>query len=244
LPDKIKDHIRKRTIKDLYVISGIVISSFIVFCFIDTFELLYEASRKFEQFELDEVIPTLIISSFCFIAFAYRRWKEAKYLSLYCEELSMIDPLTKLPNRRVIERLLTDLPKSAQYPVSLILIDIQGLQSIKEQLGLSLAEHSLIQYLNHLSEQLTDTQLMAQWHSEQFILYCPDTNINSAKQLINELGNAHQNINNSILAQIEVTYAYESIFSDDQVSEALSVLEDNLHKSHLFKKISSSDIRN
>lgn len=239
MPDKIKDHIKKRTIKDLYVISSIVISSFIVFCFIDTFELLYKASRKFELFELDEVIPTLIVSSFCFIAFAYRRWKEAKYLSLYCEELSLTDPVTNFPNRRVIEKLLSDLPKSTQYPVSLILIDIQGLQNIKDRLGLSLAEHSLIQYLNHVTEQLTEQQLIAQWHSEQFIIYCPDTNINLAKQFINELKIAHQNITNSILAEIEVTYAYESIFSDVQVSEALAVLEDNLHKSHLFNKINT-----
>ncbi|MBU2970742.1 diguanylate cyclase [Pseudoalteromonas sp. C2R02] len=239
MPDKIKDHIKKRTIKDLYVICSVVISSFIIFCFIDTFELLYKASRKFEQLELDEIIPTLIVSSFCFIAFSYRRWKEAKYLSLYCEELSLIDPLTHLPNRRVIEKLLTDLPQSAQYPVSLILIDIQGLQSIKERLGLSLAEHSLIQYLNHVTDQLTASQLIAQWHSEQFIIYCPDTNINLAKQLINELETAHQHITNSILSEIEVTYAYESIFSDEQVSEALAVLEDNLHKSHLFNKINN-----
>jgi diguanylate cyclase (GGDEF)-like protein len=236
LPDKIKDHIKKRTIKDLYVIGSIVMCSFIIFCFIDTFEILYEASRKLEQFELDEIIPTLIVSSFCFIVFSYRRWKEAKYLSLYCEELSLIDPLTNLPNRRVIEKLLTDLPQSAEYPVSLILIDIQGLQSIKERLGLSLAEHSLIQYLYHVTEQLNDTQLIAQWHSEQFIIYCPDTNINLAKKIIHSLEVAHHNIKNSILAEIEVTYAYESIFSDEQVSEALAVLEDNLHKSHLFKK--------
>jgi len=240
LPDKIKDHIKKRTIKDLYTISAIVVCSFIVFCVVDTFELLYEASRKFEAFQVDEIIPTLIVSSICFIAFSFRRWKEAKYLSLYCEELSLIDPLTNLPNRRVIEKLLADLPQSAEYPVSLILIDIQGLQSIKERLGLSLAEHSLIQYLTHLTEQLNKTQLIAQWHSEQFIIYCPDTSICLAKQLIKALQDSHQNIQNSILAEIDATYAYESIFSDEQVSEALAVLEDNLHKSHLFKNKEAS----
>ena len=67
--------------------------------------------------------------------------------------------------------------------------------------------------------------MIAQWHSEKFIIYCPDTNIYLAKQLINELETAHQHITNSIFAEIEVTYAYESIFSDDQVSVALAVLE-------------------
>lgn len=80
-----------------------VVYSVIIFCFIETFELLYKASRKFEQLELDEIIPNLIVSSFCFIVLSYRRWKEAKYLSLYCEGLSLIDPLTHLPNRRVIK---------------------------------------------------------------------------------------------------------------------------------------------
>ena len=81
--------------------------------------------------------------------------------------------------------------------------------------------------------------MIAKWHSEKFIIYCPDTNIYLAKQLINELETAHQQITNSIFAEIEVTYAYESIFSDDQVSVALPVLEDNLHKSHLFNKINN-----
>ncbi|SFB96611.1 diguanylate cyclase domain-containing protein [Pseudoalteromonas denitrificans] len=235
MPEKIKDHIRKRTVKDLYFISIIVIVSFIFFSFIDLFEWLYQTSRSIEMLEIDEIIPTFIVLSICSIIFSLRRWKESIYLSLYCEELSLTDPLTNLPNRRVIEKLLADLPNSSEYPVSLILVDIQGLQYIKEQLGLSLAEHSLIQYLNLITQNLNENQLIAQWHSEQFIIYCPHYNHEKTNHLIERLNQVHQNIENTILASINVTYTFENVFSDKQVADVLSQLEDNLHKSHSEK---------
>ena len=108
-----------------------------------------------------------------FSIFSYRRWQDTRAFSLYAEELSMIAPMTNLPNRRAVQRILNQINAKKEYPVGVLLVDIEGLEVIRSKLGQTVLEHVMIEILYHISKHLTGEQLVAYWQAGQFVCLCP-----------------------------------------------------------------------
>ena len=48
---------------------------------VDAFDELYERTRAWEKWELDEVFPSIFVLALCLIWFLYRRWRDADAVS-------------------------------------------------------------------------------------------------------------------------------------------------------------------
>ncbi len=70
-----KTNINKTTI-ELSTIALILILSFLLFSNFDALEKIVEISTKYEEFEVDEIVSTLIVLAFCLVWFSFRRWRE------------------------------------------------------------------------------------------------------------------------------------------------------------------------
>lgn len=121
--------------------------------------------------------------------FAYRRWQDVKILSLFCEELSMLDPFTQLPNQRALERLLLQLKQGQSYPCSFLLVDINGLENIKNTLGLDVSEQVTIELLYQISLKLGTDQLLINRNTSQYMIFCPEGTAQSNAFLIEQIKN-------------------------------------------------------
>ena len=150
---------------------------------------LHNLSHEIVVVGAAELIPTFGVLTLGFAVFSYRRWQDTKALSLYAEELSMIDPMTNLPNRRAVQRLLNQINEKKEYPVGVAMISIEGLENIRSTLGLTVAEHVLIEILYHISKNLTGEQLIAHWQANQFVCLCPGMDHQQAVALNNKLKN-------------------------------------------------------
>ncbi len=230
MPERLKHKIRSRTVKDVYIILIVVVISFIFFSSIDAYALLSGILFSFKQYHLDQLIPTLFVLTVCLTIFSYRRWQEAKYYSLYCEELSLTDPLTNLPNRRAIKRLLNQTTEHEEYPASLLMINIIGLEEKRNVLGLSVAEHILIDLLYHFSSKLSDEQLICYWQSGQFVIFCPKLNKRQAEQLAFNINNIK--LDNKKVAFENITFhcVHATVESESQVLSVIEDLEELLQK--------------
>ncbi len=62
--------------KDLIIVAVISTVSFFLFGYLDVFEWVVEFSLRYEHYEIDEVISTIIVLVFCLVWFAFRRWQE------------------------------------------------------------------------------------------------------------------------------------------------------------------------
>ncbi len=70
-----KTNISKTNI-DLSIMAVISIFSFLIFSAVDLLEKIVVLSAEYEEYEIDEIISTLIVFSFCLVWFSFRRWRE------------------------------------------------------------------------------------------------------------------------------------------------------------------------
>ena len=103
---ELKANLRRRAKFDVVVIAIILLLGFVVAQQFDFLEWIYQSSRQYEHYELDELVPTLLFGVLAFAYFSYRRWHDVKLLSKYLEEQSLTEPVTHIANRRALFALL------------------------------------------------------------------------------------------------------------------------------------------
>jgi diguanylate cyclase (GGDEF)-like protein len=104
--------------------------------------------------------------------------------------LAETDALTGIPNRRALRRRLTDeLRRSARYasPVSLLLIDIDGLKRINDQGGHGAGDRMIRQVAAAVTVTLRASDLGARWGGDEFAIVMPNATTEAAQRLAERL---------------------------------------------------------
>ena len=65
-----------KTLKDLIVISGLLVVAFFLFSSYDVLEAIVDFSSTHEQYEIDELFATLMFLALCMLVFAWRCIKD------------------------------------------------------------------------------------------------------------------------------------------------------------------------
>lgn len=94
------------------------------------------------------------------------------------EAAAQRDPLTGLGNRRCLESRLPPLLRQAdqdQRPLTLALIDADGLRSINERHGHDVGDRVLQELAQLLRENTRGSDLLLRWSGEEFLVVFPDT---------------------------------------------------------------------
>jgi diguanylate cyclase (GGDEF)-like protein len=167
---------RPTFIKELIVLAVFNLIMFILFLSTDTLEIVYEFSRKHEYFELDEVIPLGFTLGVSMLVFSYRRIKELGRMAQTLERLSLVDPLTNLPNRRAGQIKLISWCEHAeqtQKSFHIFQLDLDNFKSVNELYG-QLVGDEIIQLVGQkLTSRLPQGALLYRWLDDNFIIVCP-----------------------------------------------------------------------
>ncbi len=75
-----------RILKDLIIIIATLVVSFLLFSTFDVLELIVDFSQRHEEYEIDELLSTLVVLSICLLLFSWRRIKEADSARLNIEK--------------------------------------------------------------------------------------------------------------------------------------------------------------
>jgi diguanylate cyclase (GGDEF)-like protein len=98
--------------------------------------------------------------------------------------LSETDVLTGLPNRRALRRHLEEeFRRSKRYrtPISLMLVDIDGLKQVNDTAGHGAGDRLIRSVANAIVEGLREADFAARWGGDEFAILEPNTPANAAQ---------------------------------------------------------------
>jgi diguanylate cyclase (GGDEF)-like protein/PAS domain S-box-containing protein len=108
------------------------------------------------------------------------------------ETLSLTDSLTGLPNRRQLDETINKIMASAerhQRPFSLVLMDLDKFKLVNDNYGHQVGDDILQTTGKILLENTRKGDTAGRWGGEEFLIVCPESDIEGALQLADYLRN-------------------------------------------------------
>ncbi len=99
------------------------------------------------------------------------------------ERLTLVDPLTQIGNRRYISDIIAQeqsIHRRYLRPISMILFDIDHFKSINDRFGHDKGDHVLIELTNLVRKIIRESDHLARWGGEEFIIILPETSLESS----------------------------------------------------------------
>ncbi|MCG3714830.1 sensor domain-containing diguanylate cyclase, partial [Aliarcobacter butzleri] len=131
------------------------------------------------------VLVTFIISIFIFLIIKNYS-KKIEYLLAY-------DTLTNIPNRRDFEERFKNqvlLKRRKEAEISVIFLDVDNFKRINDELGHQKGDLVLKRVANILSSGIRETDLLARWGGEEFIIALIDSSLENSKIVCENLRKA------------------------------------------------------
>lgn len=111
-------------------------------------------------------------------------------LRIHLEQLSLIDPLTGLLNRRALldaNKIAREAPRRRGTYISLLLIDLDHFKSINDTYGHSMGDTILVDFARRAALALPDAAHFARWGGEEFAALFPCTSVDESLDLAHAL---------------------------------------------------------
>ncbi len=106
------------------------------------------------------------------------------------EHLSITDRLTQVYNRIWLEEVFSQEIRRAQrygLSFSVIMLDIDDFKRINDQFGHPIGDKVLVEISNVLKTGIRATDTLGRWGGEEFLIICPETDVEGAYQLARSL---------------------------------------------------------
>jgi diguanylate cyclase (GGDEF)-like protein len=118
--------------------------------------------------------------------------QNSRLLNLYdeLENASNIDPLTKIYNRKMFDTLSTaslDYAKRYKEDFTLLSIDLNKFKFVNDTYGHHYGDMLLIEFTSRTSKILRSSDVFFRVGGDEFIIFLPRTNIETAKTVINKI---------------------------------------------------------
>jgi len=110
------------------------------------------------------------------------------------EEESLHDHLTKVFNRKYIDRVLVEEYESSninRWPLSLAFIDVDNFKTINDTHGHLVGDNVLISIANFFASNIRESDVLARYGGDEFILMLPGASSEIAEGMLNRLIKQH-----------------------------------------------------
>lgn len=152
--------------------------------------------------------------------------------------LSTHDHLTGLYNRRYYEQKLKELDKKENYPLSIIMFDLNGLKLVNDSFGHDMGDVLLNKAAETIKKACRQDDIIARIGGDEFVLVLPKTSVRDTVKIANHI---KELTSKEIVSNIElsISYGYDTKELDSQsISEVVVNAENHMYKHKLFERTS------
>lgn len=140
------------------------------------------------------------------------------------QKLSNTDALTGCANRQKIDDVLLyqiNLFKRHQQPFSIILCDLDRFKEVNDQYGHLAGDTILKGFTTLISTHIRANDLIGRWGGDEFLIICPNTNSEGAKQLAIHLKQSFSSYLFSDIGHVTASFGIAEYNNKDMATEAL-----------------------
>jgi diguanylate cyclase (GGDEF)-like protein len=170
------DH--RRAFIDAAIIGAGLLLLYFLIRNLDWFEWLYDYTRAHEDYQLDELVTIVILSTIGLVVFGVRRIADQKReirarqrAEDHAQRLALADVLTGLPNRRQFEARLAEVlaqPATTRHPAAVMMIDLDRFKPINDVFGHSAGDEVLVAFASRAHRQVGEAGTLARFGGDEF----------------------------------------------------------------------------
>ncbi|MCF7927219.1 MAG: transporter substrate-binding domain-containing protein [Candidatus Izimaplasma sp.] len=154
------------------------------------------------------------------------------------EYMSYHDSLTTLYNRRFFEEELKRLDNKRNYPITIIMADVNGLKLINDSLGHSKGDKLLCKVSDVLIQESRANDIVARWGGDEFVMILINTDQKESETYLNRV---HKSLERNSFDSIKLSVSFGMDTKDTDQKDIHSVFL-NAEKQMYKKKIETKEI--
>jgi diguanylate cyclase (GGDEF)-like protein len=137
-------------------------------------------------------VPTATAVVGALVRAVSRREKQHVAANARLEELSQLDPLTNLFNRRhIFARIETELARSRRgHPLALVMLDLDGFKHVNDTQGHLRGDVLLEEIASALAAMTRATDVVGRYGGDEFVVVLPDTGAEQARTVAERIAQA------------------------------------------------------
>ena len=150
-------------------------------------------------------------------------------------EISYTDYLTKLNNRRYYETRIKEIDKLENYPLSLIVGDINGLKLVNDSFGHDVGDQLLIKVSNVLKEICDEAEFIARMGGDEFIIVFTKMDFKNAEKMISLI---NERLENEYINGLKISTAfgyYSKVKKEQNINQIYEKAENEMYQEKLLR---------
>ncbi|MGR9115301.1 MAG: diguanylate cyclase [Gammaproteobacteria bacterium] len=197
-------------------------------------------SIKYEQqADYSRVWKVLAAIGILFLLLAYRERvithynSKLKCLNRELEKLSKIDSLTGIANRHLVNNtFIKEIARAQRYhsKLSIIMLDVDHFKSINDSFGHVTGDHILKNIAHLMAASLRTNDMVGRWGGEEFLIICPETDLNGALQLAESIRQKVAQFDFGILRHVTVSLGVAEYQNQQSLEKFVKNADDALYQ--------------
>ncbi|MDP4159756.1 MAG: diguanylate cyclase [Bacillota bacterium] len=160
---------------------------------------------------------------------------ERKQLEKKLEYLSYNDVLTGLYNRRFFEEELKRLDVPRNFPLTIVMADVNGLKLVNDSFGHTMGDELLQKVGSTIAKGCRSDDIIARLGGDEFVILLPKTSAIETEQVVKRI-KVHAQKEQVGSVELSVSFGWETKHNaEENILEIFKKAEDRMYKKKLFE---------